>query len=500
MNKLSKDYNLEVLYPDIAKEWHPTKNGELSPSDVFPKTHKKFWWMCKSGHEWEAVMHSRTKGNGCPYCANKKAGYGNDLKTNFSEIAKEWHPTKNGDLKPEHVLPGSHKKIWWKCRKGHEYYTTISHRALRNQGCSYCANKKVGYGNDLETQFPEIAKEWHPTKNGNLLPSKIVYGSVKVVWWMCKSGHEWTTAITNRTHKTMKTNCPKCSNHVSKPALFIYSELKTIFSKIDFEKKLGKFTVDIFVKDLNLIIEYDGAYFHKDNIKGDKIKKIAMIDSGFFLINIRVKPLKKIFKEDISILRKENHSHEFISKILREIIGRNICKDKKLISKINRYLKAGEIQNEKFFYELISSLPGPLPEKSLFDKAPHLQFEWHPTKNGKMSIKDYTFGSHIYTWWLCDKGHEYKARINKKYYGQRCPYCTGHKCSREKSLGVKSPKIAKEWHPTKNGDITPYDILPGSGKKFWWICSKDHIWETTPNLRKKTNCPVCYKNSRKTNK
>jgi len=416
-----------------------------------------------------------------------------NLEVLYPDIAKQWHPTKNGDLKPKNFLPLSHKKIWWKCDKDHEYDARISHRTGRNQGCSYCANKKVGYGNDLETKFPRVANEWHPTKNGDLLPSKIVYGSRKVVWWKCKSGHEWTTAISNRTHKLVNSNCPKCSNHVSKPALFIFSELKTIFRNIEFEMKIDKFTVDIFVKDINLIIEYDGAYFHKDIIERDLMKKKEMIDSGFSLINIRVKPLKKVFKEDISILRKENHSHAFISKILIEIIRRKICKDKKLISKMNHYLKVEEIQNEKLFYELISSLPGPLPGKSLFDKAPHLQSEWHPTKNGKMTIKDYTFGSHVSTWWLCKKNHEYKTAIYKKYHGQQCPYCTRHRSSREESLGVKSPNIAKEWHPTKNGDITPYDILPGSGKKFWWICSKNHTWEATPNLRKRTNCPLCQK-------
>ena len=34
------------------------------------------------------------------------------------------------------------------------------------------------------------------------------------------------------------------------------------------------------------------------------------------------------------------------------------------------------------------------------------------------------------------------------------------------------PDLVKEWHPTKNGDLTPNDFTHGSGKKVWWLCPK----------------------------
>ena len=48
----------------------------------------------------------------------------------FPELIKEWHPTKNGELKPEEVTSGSNKKVWWKCEKGleHEWQTTVNSR------------------------------------------------------------------------------------------------------------------------------------------------------------------------------------------------------------------------------------------------------------------------------------------------------------------------------------------------------------------------------------
>ncbi len=61
MAKLSKDYNFAALYPDIAKEWHPTKNGDLTPENCKPGSHRKVWWICKQDHEWEANLNNRRK-------------------------------------------------------------------------------------------------------------------------------------------------------------------------------------------------------------------------------------------------------------------------------------------------------------------------------------------------------------------------------------------------------------------------------------------------------
>ena len=44
-------------------------------------------------------------------------------------------------------------------------------------------------------------------------------------------------------------------------------------------------------------------------------------------------------------------------------------------------------------------------------------------------------------------------------------------------LSEKYPKLVKEWHPTKNGDLTPSDVTHGSNKKVWWVCNKNHDYE-----------------------
>ena len=109
-----KEESLAIKRPDLAAEWHPHRNGNLTPEMFSKSSSEKVWWKCASGHEWQAVISSRYKGNNCPFCSGKKllVGY-NDLATKNPELAKEWHPTKNGDLKPTDVVYGSGKKVWW---------------------------------------------------------------------------------------------------------------------------------------------------------------------------------------------------------------------------------------------------------------------------------------------------------------------------------------------------------------------------------------------------
>ena len=138
--KVLPGYNdLATSRPDIAKEWHPTKNYPLLPSEVTCGSEKKVWWKCDKGHEWIASVKSRSKGTGCPYCANRKVltGY-NDLASINPRLAKEWHPTKNLPLTPQMVCANSNIKLWWLCENGHTWEAKIDNR---NKGtkCPLCA-------------------------------------------------------------------------------------------------------------------------------------------------------------------------------------------------------------------------------------------------------------------------------------------------------------------------------------------------------------------------
>ena len=139
--KLSKTYNLRVVNPGLAGQWHPVKNGDLTPEDVTPGSDKKVWWLCAKGHEWKAVVISRNYGRGCPYCANQKVCDDNCLATVNPKLAKEWHPTKNGKLTPRDVVPGTEKKVWWLGTCGHEWQALVYNRN-NGSGCTSCWLRK----------------------------------------------------------------------------------------------------------------------------------------------------------------------------------------------------------------------------------------------------------------------------------------------------------------------------------------------------------------------
>lgn len=218
-NAIKGENDLQTVNPDLAKEWNYKRNNGLSPSDVLPNSEIMAWWICKSGHEWQALIGNRTKGQGCPYCSGKKILKGfNDLQTVNPDLAREWHPTKNENIRPCDVSKGSNKKVWWKCSKGHEWQACICHRS-KGAGCPYCSGKKVLKGfNDLQTVNPDLAKEWNYEKNDGLTPDEVTPNSSKLIWWKCEiCSFEWRTSVSNRNNQN--TGCPKCSKRRTQQAL-----------------------------------------------------------------------------------------------------------------------------------------------------------------------------------------------------------------------------------------------------------------------------------------
>jgi len=208
LSKLTSTNNLAIRYPELSKEWNFLKNS-LCPKDVTPGCNKKVWWICSEGHEWEANVKYRSSkrgGTNCPYCSRNKVSKINSLEINYPEVAKQWHPTKNKlDLK--NVSMGSNKKVWWICSEGHEWKTDSYSRTSRGTNCPYCSGRCATKDNNLKVKYPEIAKEWHPIKNEDLIPDNFKPYSNKKVWWICAKGHEWKANISTRANGS---NCPNC--------------------------------------------------------------------------------------------------------------------------------------------------------------------------------------------------------------------------------------------------------------------------------------------------
>ncbi|MCU6720349.1 zinc-ribbon domain-containing protein [Porcipelethomonas ammoniilytica] len=202
---------LSTVHPELVSEWSE-KNLPLTPDKITYGSNKLVWWKGACGHEWQASVKARSKGENCPICSGARVVEGiNDLATVKPELAAEWSK-KNKDLKPTMVTVGSHKKVIWKGKCGHEWIATVKSRAIIGTGCPYCSHNAILEGfNDLASQMPEIAAEWSE-KNAPLLPNQVTAFANRKVWWKCKKcGNEWHTLISTRSGGS---KCPYCSGQI----------------------------------------------------------------------------------------------------------------------------------------------------------------------------------------------------------------------------------------------------------------------------------------------
>jgi len=224
MSLTLQEYCIQHDRLDLLKQWHAEKNGDLTPDQVISGSHKKVWWKCEKGHESQAEVRARVRGDQCPFCTRRVVSLNeSDLASTHPALAAEWHPEKNGTLLPSQIFSGSHKTVWWKCEKGHEWQAFVYSRAS-GRGCPVCAGKvAISSENDLASAHPDIAAQWHPEKNGTLRPETITPKSNKRVWWVCERGHEYQALVSQRTFR--HTGCPYCSG---KRVLKGFNDLATV--------------------------------------------------------------------------------------------------------------------------------------------------------------------------------------------------------------------------------------------------------------------------------
>ena len=207
---MAMNNSLAEVHPELITEWSE-KNLPLTPDDITFGSNKKVWWKGTCGHEWQTSVKARSNGEKCPICSGARVIAGiNDLATLEPLLAKQW--SKKNKIKPTEVSIGSHKKVIWRCKKGHEWEAVVKSRTINKTGCPYCSHNKVLAGfNDLATLLPDIAAEWSD-RNYPLLPTQVTVFANRKAWWKCKDcGREWNTLISTRSGGS---KCPYCSGYI----------------------------------------------------------------------------------------------------------------------------------------------------------------------------------------------------------------------------------------------------------------------------------------------
>ena len=533
----------------LMDEWHWERNNALglSPAMVTANSHKKAWWNCSNGHEWQAVISSRNRGNGCPVCAGRIVVRGeNDLLTLNPELAKEWNYEKNDDLTPSQVTISSGKIVWWKCDNGHEWKRRIADRNA-GQGCPYCSGRLTISGvNDLQTVNSNLAEEWNLERNGHLSPANILPNSNRKVWWKCAKGHEWQATVS---HRSRGQGCPYCSGRV---AISGTNDLLTLNPELakewNYEKNQGlrpeeitlgsekkvwwrcarghEWQASVYKRNTGngcpicssgyrtsfpefALIYYFSksgiAVFHSYNTLGYELDvyipqfRSAIEYDGYYWHKGKAsKDLEKNAKckeSGIQLYRIREDLPPLDDSSIDYVVRTNQSDLSEIIQRIifditGRHIDV-DIQRD---YISIEGLREHIEKKaSLLITNPELAEEWNYEKNGNILPEHVSAGSEKRVWWRCVRGHEWRARIAGRSKGTGCPICAGKQiCSGINDLKTLNPQLASEWNYEKNIGLLPEAVASSSPKKVWWKCAYGHEWQATINNRARgTNCPIC---------
>lgn len=414
--------SLEQTNPELLSSWDSVLNSPLSPRDVSPGSDKEVYWRCELGHSWLAPVSRRAiQKSGCPFCSNHRVltGY-NDLATTHPHLVEEWHVTRNGDLMPNKVLAGSHKKVWWRCKRGHEWQTAVLNRK-RGAGCLYCLGQLPIEGvNDLATLHPDIAMLWHPSLNGALTPQQVSAQSNKYVWWLCQQGHATRTKVNNRT--SLARGCGVCAN-------------RTLLEGVN----------DLATTHPHLVDEWD----YEKNAPKTPTKVIGSSSNSKYWWKCQ----------------RDGHSWQASVEKRGSGTGCPVC--------ANRVTIAG-------FNDLATT-------------HPNLAAEFNIQRNRGVTPAEIPAGTAKFYWWICSEGHEWKTSPNIRWrQGTNCPQCSNRRVSSTNNLAILFPYLLSEWDYQKNGEVLPAEVLPLSALKHWWKCSQGHSWKAEPRRRiAGQGCPSC---------
>lgn len=487
--------SLSVTNPELVEEWDYNKNAPLLPNCITSGVGKKVWWKCSKGHEWEATVLSRSRGNGCPYCSGLYAIVGEtDLATIRPDLLNEWDYEKNSSISPHDITAGSGKKVWWKCSKGHSWETSICYVAkIRNERksscCPYCSGQKVlaGY-NDLATIKPELAKEWNYERNKDFTPDTVAKTSHIKVWWKCSNGHEWEAFIS---YRSSGSGCPICSNRqllqgvndlsTTNPELakeWDYDKngnlQPTGFTPTSQQKVFWKCSVcgNSWESKISSRVHGSGCLFCSGKIVEQGINDLAsqrpdVANEWNYEKNDSLKPTNVTVGSGKKVWWKCSLGHEWNSPIYDRTKGNGcpICSGRQVLAGFN----------------------------DLATLRPDLAKEWNKEKNNGLLASEVTVGSKKKVWWKCSKGHEWQADICCRSNGTGCPYCSGRKVLiGYNDLASLKPDISIEWDYEKNGDLKPTAVTVNSPRKVWWKCSEGHCWEAIIQSRTRENCGCPY--------
>lgn len=550
-------------------EWDWEENNKLGffPDKITQgSVSKQVIWRCsKCGKPYPMSPRSKIKLKfQCRQCGhNKNVSPIHNLTVHYPDLAKEWDFEKNYPIRPEDIAPKTNKIYFWLCSKGHSYSASPNNRIKPGKSrCNECYLSE----NNLAVKNPELAKQWHPTKNGNLIPEIVTFGCNDFAWWSCPiCGHEWKAKINNRNNGR---GCPKCNigTQTSAPEMIIFHYLNKYFPDAIHRYKIEKKEIDVYIPSLNVGIEYDGDGHHQSehSFKKDSKKNEFLSKKGITLIRIREAKCHAMDERFCQIYPIEQTSdyltiipilEDILSKLQNIQININVEDFIRNINEIKSNLHKKPFEDSLAAYILQKENDG-FPLEAFWDYEENNRINLFPEKT--------TRGSRIKAYWICrnNNTHKFKKEIHRIAGGEGCSKCSGRNKTTEEwinearavhgnkydyskvnytnsnakiiiickkhgefrqrplshvssgngcpfcsgqggfhvleTLAVKDPELAKEWDYDHEGNkgFAPNGVLVTDKNTYWWKCNKGkpHSYRAKISYRieRKSGCAVCH--------
>lgn len=471
-----------TLYPLYAQQWHPTKNGELTPSNVTPRSAKKVWWQCEKGHEWEGSIVNRNLNDihdtaPCAVCLGNVLQVGvNDFASLKPELVKFW--SNDNPISPQEVTARSNKKVVWECEEGHKFKAApgdFTH-------CSLCSGRRFKKGeNDIASTYPELMSKWDASANDDPTTLNASRKSIPY-FWLCEKGHQWKVSLSEILDGKQ---CSVCEFKIADPR---YNTLDVLHPEIAKEwdtEKNDKSVQSITPKSYYSAwwvcpLGHSWRGLVTNRVKGTlcPVCEGREVLSGFNDLSITHPDFAEQFspKNDVDVteigkgssyraLWECEKGHEWEATVASRIYNNSGCPYCSV-----RKFKTGV--------------------NDLLTLRPDIAQYW--SDKNEFSPSDVSTGYSEKVWWECDEGHEYQMSvILKTSSGFKCPLCSGRVViSGVNDVFTILPDIAQLW--SKKNTLDPTKLTVKSNKRAIWECDKGHEWEATVQLISEgRRCPFC---------
>jgi len=494
-----KKQTFKEKFPHLMKYWDYEKNNELGiyPEKVTCGTRKKAWFINEEGFRVERAIKQ---------IKNEIRFFNNKLIVNeYSKEKLDFFKQKNNpNINLNTLTTCSQQKVIWTCPNNHNFIKNV-HRFSDPTGTSCPECRKLGLKQKYNTnnnylgnvRDSKLFKEY--SKNNTKPASEVALGTgkYKVLWTCPICSNDYKASPWQRSNR--KTGCPKCTSmkSQSRNEIRIYSELSSLFNNVCHNYKINGYKYDIYIKDINLIIEYDGSKWHstKKQIERDLKKNKIAVNNNFNILRVREFGLEKINKDDIILKSKINNiKYEKIQILILKLILNYISENFKFnfYSYIDNFLNKNKFINIKDYNKKINE--GYI-ENNLTKNRMFKQYNEEKTGLNPTSIAN---NSDIKVWWKCNKGkdHSWKERpANRNNPSSGCPFCSNKRISITNRLDKIHPNSINLWSDKNVNKPKNYTYRNGKDKIIWNCSSCNN--EFTKTIAKmddsKGYCPHCKK-------